>query len=300
MQIYLNKKRVPKKVYIIFHTIILIGLIPMIITCSSTRFIYTFADEFIKDEVKYFLDLNDNHKVLLNEQVSMMVKWHKTSMLPSYAEYLNSIADNLENEQFSAIDINKIFKNGRFLIEETVTGIIPYVSKFLIQYQTVKNIEFMENSMLSRRQERILELSKTVDKLYEERLERLVSNFERFFGDLNSSQKKLLEVHARETINDSRIRLHNRTLRQKVFIRFLNTQPTEVELTNFLNKLLLHGHMITNPSYESFSEISLKKFHVLLLNMVASSSIMQREKIISKLRGYAEDFKKVSSEEKQL
>ena len=300
MQIYFNKKRVLKKVHIFFHTIILIGLIPMIITCSSTRFIYTFADEFIKDEVKYFLDLDDNHKVLLNEQVSMMVKWHKTLMLPSYAEYLDSMADNLEGEKFSAVDINKIFKNGRFLIEETVTGIIPYVSKFLIQYKTVKNIEFMENSMLSRRQERIIELSKTVDKLYEERLERLVSNFERFFGDLNSSQKKLLEVHARETINDKRIRLHNRTLRQKVFIRFLNTQPTEVELTNFLNKLLLNGHMITNPSYESFSNISLKKFRVLLVNMIASSSIMQREKIISKLRGYAEDFKKVSGEDKQL
>ena len=148
--------------------------------------------------------------------------------------------------------------------------------------------------MLSRRQERIIELSKSEDILYEERLERLESNFERFFGNLTNSQVMLLQEHSRQTLNESRIRLHNRTLRQKVFIRFLRTQPTEAELTTYLNTLLLNGHIITNPSYQTFSELSLKRFHSLLVNLLAISSTMQRETIINKLRGYAEDFKAVS------
>ena len=105
--------------------------------------------------------------------------------------------------------------------------------------------------------------------------------------NLGDSQKKVLEVYASETLNDSRVRLHNRTLRQKVFIKFLKTKPTEVELTNYLNKLLLKGHMITNPSYETFTEISVKKFHTLLVNMLDKSSIIQRERIVTKLRNYA-------------
>ncbi len=293
MKFRLDKKKSPINFY---NTIFLFGLIFLIVACSSTRFIYTFVDEFIKDEVNYFLDLNDNEKVLLNQKVSEMVTWHRTAMLPKYSEFLYNIANNLEGDQYSAVKVQKFLENGRFLINETVTGITPYVSQFLVQHQTVENIKFMENRMLSRRQERIINLSKTKDMLYEERLKRLISNFERFFGDLKDSQNKLLEVYARETLNDSRVRLHNRTLRQKVFIRFLKTQPTEVELTNYLNKLLLEGHMITNPSYETFSEISVKKFHTLLLNMLAKSSIIQRETIITKLRNYAEDFKIVSGE----
>lgn len=293
MKFRLDKKKSPINFY---NTIFLFGLIFLIVACSSTRFIYTFVDEFIKDEVNYFLDLNDNEKVLLNQKVSEMVTWHRTAMLPKYSEFLYNIANNLEGDQFSAIKVQKFLENSRLLINETVTGITPYVSQFLVQHQTVENIKFMENRMLSRRQERIINLSKTKDMLYEERLKRLISNFERFFGDLKDSQNKLLEVYARETLNDSRVRLHNRTLRQKVFIRFLKTQPTEVELTNYLNKLLLEGHMITNPSYETFSEISVKKFHTLLVNMLAKSSIIQRETIITKLRNYAEDFKIVSGE----
>ena len=201
------------------HITILTMLIFFLTTCSSTRFIYTFVDEFIKDEVNYFLDLDEEEKVFLNQQVSEMVNWHRTSMLPKYASYLNNIADKLEDGQYTTSYISKYLANGKSLIEETVTG-LPYASRYLIQFQTVETIELIENKMLNRRQERIIELSKPHDFLYEKRLERLTSNFERFFGELKDLQVRLLEAHTRKTLYESRVRLHNKTLRQKVFIRF--------------------------------------------------------------------------------
>jgi len=279
---------------ITYHIVILTGLISLLTSCSSTRFIYTFVDEFIKDEITYFLKLDEDEKVLLNKQVSEMVNWHRTSMLPRYADYLNNIADKLENDEYSANDISKLMANGRFLIEETVIGLVPYASKFLINHQTSESIDYMEKRMLNRRQERIIELSKSEDILLKERLERLTSNFERFFGDLKDSQLTILETHARLTLNESRIRLHNRTLRQKVFIRFLRTQPTEVQLSNYLNTLLLKGYVITNPSYQAFSEESLNRFNFLLVSLLATSNLTQRETIINKLRDYSKDFKTVS------
>ena len=276
------------------HITILTTLIFFLTTCSSTRFIYTFVDEFIKDEVNYFLDLDEEEKVFLNQQVSEMVNWHRTSMLPKYASYLNNIAYKLEDGQYTTTYISKYLANGKSLIEETVTGLIPYASRYLIQFQTVETIELIENKMLNRRQERIIELSKPDDFLYEKRLERLTSNFERFFGELKDSQVRLLEAHTRKTLYESRVRLHNKTLRQKVFIRFLKTQPTEVELTTYLNKLLLQGHKITNPSYQAFSKASLDRFHDLLVSLLALSSTVQRETIVNKLRKYADDFKAIS------
>ena len=280
--------------FIIYRITILVSLIFLFTNCSSTRFIYTFIDKFIKDEITYFLNLDEDRKILLNQQVSDMVDWHRTYILPKYANYLSIAADKLEADQYDSIDIRELLEDGKSLIEETVIGLTPYASKFLIENQTFESIEFMENRMLNRRQERIIELSKPEDILYEKRLERLIVNFERFFGDLENSQIILVEAHARMTLNESRVRLHNRTLRQKIFIRFLETQPTEVELTNYLNKLLLKGHTITNPSYKNFSELSLERFHALLVNILAISSTMQRERIIQKLRGYAADFKAVS------
>ncbi len=251
-------------------------------------------EKFIQDEVTYFLDLDEEEEYLLSQQVSEMIAWHRISMLPSYAIYLTNISDKLEEGQYAAKDITKALSKARFLIEETVTGLTPYASKFLIRHQTMEAIEFIEKKMIMRRQERLEKLSQTEDVLYEQRLERLTLNFGRFFGDLNDSQLMLLEVHARETLDEPRTRLQNRTLRQKALITFLGTQPNEEELKNYLNKLLLQGHQIVNPDYEAFSERSLKRFRQLLVNMLTISSTKQREKIISKLRDYAEDFKSVA------
>ena len=279
----------------IYKTAILVVITILLTACSSTRFIYSFIDDFIQDEITYFLDLNEKEELLLSQQVSEMVNWHRTSMLPRYATYLINVADKIEKKEYESADINKLLENARFLIEQTISGLIPYASKFLINYLTNEDIEFMEKRMLIRQQERITELSKSEDILYKERLKRLTLNFERFFGELNDSQKTQLEAHTSQTLGESRVRLHNRTLRQKVFIRFLKTQPTETVLIAFTEKLLIRGHLIINPSYEDFSATSLKRFEILLVNMLSVSSEVQLKTIIDNLRAYASDFKAVST-----
>ena len=278
----------------IYKTAILVVITILLTACSSTRFIYSFIDDFIQDEITYFLDLNEKEELLLSQEVSEMVNWHRTSMLPRYATYLINVADKIEKKEYESADINKLLENARFLIEQTISGLIPYASKFLINYLTNEDIEFMEKRMLIRQQERITELSKSEDILYKERLKRLTLNFERFFGELNDSQKTQLEAHTSQTLGESRVRLHNRTLRQKVFIRFLKTQPTETVLIAFTEKLLIRGHLITNPSYEDFSATSLKRFEILLVNMLSVSSEVQLKTIIDNLRAYASDFEAVS------
>ena len=37
-----------------------------------------------------------------------------------------------------------MLRNGRFLIEETITGLTPYASRFLIRHQSVEAIKFIE------------------------------------------------------------------------------------------------------------------------------------------------------------
>ena len=87
---------------------ILATMIILLANCSSTRFLYTFVDQFIQDEITYFLDLNQEEKVLLGEQVSDMVNWHRISMLPSYATYLIKVADKIEMGQYGFTDINEL------------------------------------------------------------------------------------------------------------------------------------------------------------------------------------------------
>ena len=277
-----------------YYPVIFVVFINLLTACSSTQFFYTFVDKFIQDEVEYFIDLNEKDKVLLSQQISEMVSWHRTSIFPRYAIYLDEIAKTLEETYDEKVLVNTTLAKGRLLIEETVLGLTPYASKFLIRHQTPKDIEFIKKKMKKRKEERMEEFLQSNETLYEDRVDRLTSNFERFFGTLNDEQVILLKAHAQATLGDAKTRFENRTMRQKIFIKFLQTEPKESELTAYLNKLLLRGHLLTNPSYEAFSEGSLMRFETLLVKMIANSSIDQRKVLIRKLRDYSNDFKAVS------
>ena len=285
MNIFLNK---------FLKLLILIVINVLLVSCSSTQLIYSIADKFIQDEVEYFLNLNEKERVILNQEISEIVIWHRKSMLPKYSNYLVDISNKLEIGDYDTSNINKAVRNARFLIEETVTGLTPFASQILMRHRNVEAVKFIEKKMEMRRQERLEELSQPKDMLYKERLERLLSSFERFMSSLNEEQVKLLEAHASATLLDNSIRLKNRTMRQKVFIEFLKTQPDEEELTAYLNKLLLRGYEITNPTYQDFLEASLERFEFLLGDMLAVSTELQKKKIVKKLRSYSEDFKTVS------
>ena len=129
----------------VYYSIILVLLITLLATCSSTRLIYSFMEKFIRDEITYFFDLDDDDEIFLSQQVSETVAWRRISMLPSYAVYLTNIAHKLEVGEYSNTDITKIVTNARSLIEETVTGLTPYASKFLIRHQTIEAIEFISS-----------------------------------------------------------------------------------------------------------------------------------------------------------
>ena len=274
---------------------VLVLLVAVLGGCSSTRLIYSFAGGFIQDEVAYFLDLDEEEGAFLGQQVAEMVAWHKKTVLPNYAAFLNDMANKLDEGQYGAADIAKVLAAGQSLIEKTVTGLTPYASKILVRHMTVEDIAFMEEKMAVRRQERLDEISKPEDIRYADRIDRLKTNFERFFGDLTDGQVTLLEAHARATLGDPRVRLRNRTLLQRAFVAFLKTQPVETALTAYLDKLLLRGHEITGPDYEVFSRVSFDRFRKLLVSVLAISLPAQRETIINTLRDYAEDFKSVSS-----
>lgn len=270
-------------------------IISLLAACSSTRLIYTFADNFIKYEIEYFFDLDKEGKIYLGQQTTEMIAWHRKVMLPNYAKYLNNLADSIESDNFNTNDIKDVLADGRTIIEETVIGLTPRASKFLLRYLSNETIELMEKKMIERQKERMEELSIPRNLLFEKRLKRLTSNFERFFGTLSKEQMILLKDHARLTLEDAMIRLQNRTKRQFVFIKFLRTQPTELELTIYLNKLLLRGHEITNPKYKTFSDASIERFGALLKNMLIISSNSQMNSVIIKLRNYAKDFSALSN-----
>ena len=263
--------------------------------CSSFKIMYDFADDYIKQEAKFFLNFDEQGEQHLNDQVDKMMEWHNTIMLPRYAAYLRQLANQLDHGFYGATAITKGMKDGRILLQNTVAGIAPYVARILVRQTIIENIEHLRLKLIERSKEQKEKLARPIEKRTEDRTERLIKNVGRFMGDLNEIQNNLINRYAKSTINDAKRRLTHRNLRQSALLTFLARKPNEMEIDAFIRQIVLRSHEIVDPDYKGYSEERIARFTTLLVNIFAASTNDQRRATSEKLRSYAQDFSEISS-----
>ena len=263
--------------------------------CSSLKIMYDFADDYIKQEAKFFLKFDEQGEQHLNDQVDKMMEWHNAIMLPRYAAYLRQLANQLDHGLYGATAITKGMKDGRILLQNTVAGVAPYVARILVRQTIIENIEHLRLKLIERSKEQKEKLARPIEKQTEDRTERLTKNVGRFMGDLNEIQNNLINRYAKSTINDAKRRLDNRNLRQSALLTFLAGKPKEMEIDAFINQIVLRAHEIVDPDYKGYSEKRIARFTTLLVNIFAASTNDQRQATSEKLRSYAQDFSEISN-----
>ena len=263
--------------------------------CSSFKIMYDFADDYIKQEAKFFLKFDKQGEQHLNDQVDKMMEWHHTIMLPRYAAYLRQLANQLDHGLYGATAITKGMKDGRILLQNTVAGVAPYVARILVRQTIIENIEHLRLKLIERSKEQKEKLARPIEKRTEDRTERLMKNVGRFMGDLNEIQNNLINRYAKSTINDAKRRLDNRNLRQSALLTFLAGKPKEMEIDTFISQIVLRAHEIVDPDYKGYSEKRIARFTTLLVNIFAASTNDQRLETSKKLRSYAQEFNEISN-----
>ena len=263
--------------------------------CSSFKIMYDFADDYIKQEAKFFLKFDEQGEQHLNEQVDKMMEWHNTIMLPRYAAYLRQLANQLDHGLYGATAISKRMKDGRILLQNTVAGVAPYVARILVRQTNIENTEHLRLKIIERSKEQKENLARPIEKRTEDRVERVTKNLTRFMGDLNEIQNNLVNRYAKSTINDAKRRLDNRNLRQSALLTFLERKPNEVEIDLFIRQMVLRSHEIVDPDYKVFSEEWIDRFTIFLANIFAASTNDQRLATSEKLKSYAQDLSEISN-----
>ena len=263
--------------------------------CSSFKIMYDFADDYIKQEAKFFLKFDQQGEQHLNEQVDKMMEWHNTVMLPRYGAYLRQLANKLDHGLYGVTAITKGMKDGRILLQNTVEGVAPYVASILVRQTSIENTEHLRLKILERSEEQKENLARSIEKRTEDRTERVTKNLRRFMGDLNETQNNLVNQYAKSMINDAKRRLDNRNLRQSALLTFLARKPNEIEVDKFIRQIVLRSHEIVDPDYKGYSEERIDRFTMLLVNIFAASTNDQRRATSEKLKSYAQDLSEISN-----
>lgn len=264
--------------------------------CSSVKLAYGLADNALESRAERYLDLDAADARYVEAEVARLIAWHRSAMLPRYAAFLRRQAAVTDRGPWQPGDVAAAFTEFRSLLDDTVAGAAPYIAGVLLRHTAPGKVDHLEAQMAAYLDEERLEEQVPVDDLLEERVERRVSNLERFIGPLRDDQIEIVRLHTRPTVGDRLLWLDHLEKRQRALAEYLRSDPASAALAAFVYQLALRGYDIVDPSYADISAARWRKLEALYADVLASLDGDQRLNLSATLRGYAEDIMDLAAE----
>ncbi len=211
-------------------SLICVVLAVALAACSTLKVFYNLADELIAREIAFHLDLDDEGEALAERAVEDLVGWHRTRMLPLYADYLRELAAITQAGKTDRAAVSKLMAEGKRVWELTVRGATPHLAPLFVRHSAPAKRDFLSQRLALRQTEHRTEhrdrQKEPKPERIDQRTRRVARLFERFLGDLNDPQYRIIEQYVSTTMGGTDRRLANRTLRNRAFIAFLAKRPS--------------------------------------------------------------------------
>lgn len=161
----------------------------------SVKMMYNNADRFARWAVNDYIQMDDAQEAYFSAEVDAIHYWHRTSELPLYADYLDSLPAAFD-EEISEHDVQEVFDTFYGWWEVFERKGLPFVTEMILSLSDEQVARLPER--LEEDNERFAEdeLGKPLDEVQAEWRKQYVDTMSRFSGRLTKEQKAYLDAQS--------------------------------------------------------------------------------------------------------
>ncbi|MBN8432366.1 hypothetical protein JF535_16100 [Microbulbifer salipaludis] len=258
--------------------------------CSSVRLVYGHLDWWMDRNLNKYLDLEGAEEDLLSQRVDEFHRWHRQTQLPRYANYLESLAADVDAPDASAKKLAEIEQQVDTFWHASATMLSDLILPIVIQLDDQQIDRLAENV----REEREKSLEKW-EKSKRKREKEMRKQAERWLGDLTPEQDAMIDHQVASTTFDPKRRDAQRQLWSNTFITTLRNKPAGYEKK--LRDLLVNPQSLWSPDYQQMQDQLRQQARTLTADILASITPEQRAHLKSSLLKFAADFRILAAQE---
>lgn len=270
------------------------GLFALIVAgCSSVQLTYNNAPFLLQYQLDRYLNLDDEQERLLRTQLVELQKWHKSQALPLYSEKLRAWAQSLSRPQtFTArqiLDEQDTLQDAALTFGAKAAELLTPVLVTLGPAQTAQLARRFDTSNREYAQEFI----NAPDRGQSKRRERMIKNYERWFGTLDKHQLNMIDQWLKLNPNDPALWAQERRARQQALLELIAQAPRlpSSERANLaLNDYIIGLTTYQTPSMQDRQEQRRQSLAELSATLLNTMSDIQRKHLQDELLSYAADF----------
>ncbi|MEJ6597849.1 MAG: DUF6279 family lipoprotein [Oceanospirillaceae bacterium] len=285
--------RILKLNYKALRALLAVLVISVSTSGCTTKLAYDFLDWGLYWELKDYVKFTRDQRLLVKDEISQLIDWHRSEELPQYADQLEKLSKELKSG-ITVEQLEESYNNLRDSWQRIVIKTLPATVDIISNLNDEQVNDFFE-MLIEKEGDDAKKIEKGTNARTLKKREAYVSKkIVDVIGKLNEDQKSLIAQWALSMKPTKELSLAQaiqwRTRMQTV----LAERHNEQQLENNLMVLFANPDQLRSTSYRRVIEKNKRLIMQLLFDLNQTLTNQQRSKLVKKLKSYINDFRDLS------
>lgn len=285
--------RILKLNYKALRALLAVLVISVSTSGCTTKLAYDFLDWGLYWELKDYVKFTRDQRLLVKDEISQLIDWHRSEELPQYADQLEKLSKELKSG-ITVEQLEESYNNLRDSWQRIVIKTLPAAVDIISNLNDEQVNDFFE-MLIEKEGDDAKKIEKGTNARTLKKREAYVSKkIVDVIGKLNEDQKSLIAQWTLSMKPTKELSLAQaiqwRTRMQTVLAERHNKQ----QLENNLMVLFANPDQLRSASYRRVIEKNKRLIMQLLFDLNQTLTNQQRSKLVKKLKSYINDFRDLS------
>ena len=285
--------RILKLNYSALRALLAVLVISVSTSGCTTKLVYDFLDWGLYWELKDYVKFTRDQRLLVKDEISQLIDWHRSEDLPQYADQLQRLSKELKSG-ITVEQLEESYNNLRDSWQRIVIKTLPAAVDIISNLHDEQVNDFFE-MLIEKEGDDAKKIENGTNVRTVKKREAYVSKkIVDVIGKLNEDQKSLIAQWALSMKPTKELSLAQaiqwRTRMQTV----LAERHNEQQLENNLMVLFANPDQLRSASYRRVIEKNKRLIMQLLFDLNQTLTNQQRSKLVKKLQSYINDFRDLS------
>lgn len=266
----------------------------LLAACSTAQFGYRFLDNLMRWEVNKYVSLVGQQSTDLDKALDVFHAWHRSGQLPVYSEFLGQQGKVLAAPAINGAQLQQAYNRAMALWQVSARQLLPDLTQLISSLDEGQIAQLQKNMDKKNREFDEEYLKPSREERRKEREEKMVDRLKKWIGDPDEQQLGLIKQWADALSFEMPPRMEQRKLMRQRFEAALKVRSEPVQLQRLLAGLVVNPEQNWTPAYRKYLQFNRQKTYQLMIELHASLSQQQKDKLLGKLAGYQQDFTNLS------
>jgi len=284
---------VNKRYFLSLQRFLLLLLCLQLLSGCGLKFYYNRLDWFIPWHVESYMSLSDEQQQLLEQSLDQHLRWHRTTQLPTYAHWLQTLSADWQNGlDMAELNTHQAILEGywRALVQQ----IAPDTAQ-LLALASDRQITNLFTNLEEKNQEYYDEYAALPpQQLRRKYAQFAIKQFKRWLDRITPEQRQLITQWSERMELTAADRLRYRRQWQTSLGELLKQRQDSASFEAALNQFFQSSGFERPAYYQVKLENNRAAFKALILAIDATLTPQQKRYLMQRLASFAEDFQQLA------